>query len=303
MNTVNRYPSVSDRGSVVAGLFHSAVQGESALSDLKEAGFTRVEISQANADSDAASSALPETSTETAYDIASEGRASAPAASASASPFFDRHDSAASSFVDELTLLGFSKHNAHDFVDGLVSGAALVTADAGQYIDRAVAILKQHGADIHYTAGSATTGAAQAQINAAAVSAATTDADREIQLRAERLVINKHRVQHGEARVRKEIVTEMKSFDVPVSHEELVIERHAVTDAGIVDDAPITDATIRIPLTEERVTISKETLVTEEVEVGTCRVEDVEHVTDTVRHEELHVNDSTTPPGSSAPSR
>jgi uncharacterized protein (TIGR02271 family) len=117
----------------------------------------------------------------------------------------------------------------------------------------------------------------------------TTDEDQEIQLRAERLVINKQRVQHGEARVRIEIVTEMKSIDVPVNHEELVIERQAVTGDVAVDSAPIGDETIRIPLTEEQVNISKETVVREEVEIGKRRIEDVEHISEAVRNEKLRL--------------
>ena len=127
----------------------------------------------------------------------------------------------------------------------------------------------------------------------------TTDEDQEIQLRAERLVINKQRVQHGEARVRKEIVTEMKSIDVPVSHEELVIERQAVTGDVAVDSAPIADETIRIPLTEEQANISKETVVREEVEIGKRRIEDVEHISEAVRNEKLRVDDAVTDPATS----
>jgi uncharacterized protein (TIGR02271 family) len=126
------------------------------------------------------------------------------------------------------------------------------------------------------------------------VPVATTDQDQEIELRAERLVVNKQRGQNGKARVRKEIVTEKKSIDVPVSHEEIVIDRHAVTGDVDVDSAPIADETIRIPLTEEQVDISKETVVREEVEIGTRRIEDVEHISDTVRHEELRVDDAPT---------
>jgi len=47
---------------------------------------------------------------------------------------------------------------------------------------------------------------------------------------------------------------------------------------------------IRIPLSEERVNVSKSTVVTEEVEVGKRQVAGVERVSDTVRHEELIVD-------------
>jgi uncharacterized protein (TIGR02271 family) len=119
-----------------------------------------------------------------------------------------------------------------------------------------------------------------------------SDGDQEIELRAERLVINKQRRQTGEARVRKQIVTEVKSIDVSVSHEELVIERQAVRgDADVDDGEPIAEETIRIPLTEEQVDIAKETVVREELEIGKRHVDDVEHINDAVRHEELVVVD------------
>ena len=48
---------------------------------------------------------------------------------------------------------------------------------------------------------------------------------------------------------------------------------------------------IRVPLSEERVDVQKRTVVTEEVEIGKRKVEGTEHVSDTVRHEELRVDD------------
>ncbi len=294
----------SKSGGIVASLFARVDRGERALADLKAAGFTRVEISSVGADGDAAGgNAHVGAPTTAVYDVAQEGRPSKSAPSTTStsastapagSPFFREQDSTASSFGDELIRLGFSKGAAHHLVDGIVRGEAFVTADAGGGIDRAVAILNRYGADIRYAAAiqatPAASGPTQAQIDEAATKQAQDD-DREIQLRAERLVVNKQRVQHGEARIRKEIVTEMKTIDVPVSHEELVIERHAVTDLdGVESTAPIEEETIRIPLTEERVHVSKETIVQEEVEVGICRIEGTERITDTVQHEELRID-------------
>ncbi len=51
-----------------------------------------------------------------------------------------------------------------------------------------------------------------------------------LQLSAERLSVDKVRVASGEARIRKQVISEQQSIDVPVSHEELAIERHKVTD-------------------------------------------------------------------------
>ncbi len=275
---MNQDSNASGRGTVVAGLFRDADRGEGALADLKAAGFTRTEISQVSGQQSHEAAPTPP---KTGADMGS--------------PFFQEHDSAASSFVAELMRLGFSKRDAHDLVDGVVKGHTLVTTDADTYVDRAVAILTQYNGDVRYTEETSRAAAGSGAHGQSDIATATnvSEEDREIQLRAERLVVDKQRVQHGEARIRKEVVTEMRTIDVPVSHEELVIERHAVT-GGAVDSAPLAGETVRIPLSEEKVNISKETVVREEVEIGKRRVEGVERVGDTVRHEELRVDDATT---------
>ncbi|MBC5799756.1 MAG: YsnF/AvaK domain-containing protein [Candidatus Eremiobacteraeota bacterium] len=292
---MNQGTSAAGRGGVVAGLFRDSDQGQRALADLKAAGFDRAEISQADDDAPAPAR---ETAAADAYDVSREGRrpagdVTAQGSSAATSPFFREHDSSTSGFVDELVRLNFSKRDAHDLVGGLVKGQALVTVDGGADMDRALAIMKQYKADIRYTAGTSATSGATPATAAGAAAVTADDEDRELQLRAERLVVNKQRVSHGDARVRKEVVTEMQSIDVPVSREELVIERRPVSGAQPADAGPIGDETIRIPLSEERVNVTKDTVVREEVEVGKRRVESTERVTDTVRHEELRVDEST----------
>ena len=44
-----------------------------------------------------------------------------------------------------------------------------------------------------------------------------------------------------------------------------------------------------MPVSEEQVSVSKQTMVTGEVEIGKRAVEDTQRVTDTVRHEEARV--------------
>jgi uncharacterized protein (TIGR02271 family) len=61
----------------------------------------------------------------------------------------------------------------------------------------------------------------------------------------------KDRVQRGEVRLRKQVVTEDRTVQVPVTHEELVIERSAgqgQTPAGEIGK----DEEIRVQLSEER---------------------------------------------------
>ena len=52
-----------------------------------------------------------------------------------------------------------------------------------------------------------------------------------IQLREEELQVHKQLVEVGAVRVRKEVVTEHRTIEVPVQREEIVIERHAPNGA------------------------------------------------------------------------
>jgi uncharacterized protein (TIGR02271 family) len=49
------------------------------------------------------------------------------------------------------------------------------------------------------------------------------------------------------------------------------------------------DSEIHIPLSEERIVSETQTVVTEEVQVGTRQVTSIEHVSSDVHHEELNV--------------
>ena len=186
-----------------------------------------------------------------------------------------------------------SEADAHYFEDGVARGGALVTVKADERASEAMAILQRNGADLgsmNRSGGSTRAGAA-----AGLASAGTDDdltADQTLQLKAERLSIDKVRVASGAVRIRKQVVSEQQSIDVPVSHEELVIERHKVTD-GAVGGSIGAEETITVPLAREEVRVGKQTFVTEEVEVGKKAVAGVEHVSDTVRHEELVVDGDT----------
>ena len=118
-------------------------------------------------------------------------------------------------------------------------------------------------------------------------SAPSRSADR-IQLREEELVARKREVEAGEVGIRKEVVIEQQEIEVPVTREEVVIERRPVE--GRPTNEPIgAGETIRVPVHEERVTLDKQTVVREEIEVGTREVEETARVTDSVRREEARI--------------
>jgi uncharacterized protein (TIGR02271 family) len=99
----------------------------------------------------------------------------------------------------------------------------------------------------------------------------------------------KRPVEAGEVRLRKEVVTEQRHLEVPVEREEVVIERRPAHGerASAADIQPGQE--IRIPVREEEVHVHKQPVVKEEVNVGKRKVQDTEHVSETVRREEAHV--------------
>jgi uncharacterized protein (TIGR02271 family) len=92
------------------------------------------------------------------------------------------------------------------------------------------------------------------------------------------------------------VVTENQTIEVPVTREELVLERVAVSGNTPAPSANIgRSQEIRIPLSEEKVRLEKEPVLREEVNVGKREVQDVTRVSGDVRREELRVDDPPAP--------
>ena len=119
----------------------------------------------------------------------------------------------------------------------------------------------------------------------------TSGSGERIQLREEELRAEKERVQAGEVRVRKEVVNEERTIEVPVTREEVVIERKPAQGreaSGNIDE----DEEIRIPLMEEDVHVEKTPVVREEVTLKKRQIQDTERISDTVRREEAKIERS-----------
>ncbi|GAA5531930.1 PRC and DUF2382 domain-containing protein [Deinococcus aluminii] len=113
-----------------------------------------------------------------------------------------------------------------------------------------------------------------------------------LQLLEERLVVNKDRFQAGSVEIGKHVETVQQTVNVPLQREEVIIERHPVTDARPVEGAVLGEGsqTMRVDLEAERANVSKQAYVTEEVEIGKRTVTETQTVTDTVGREVLDVN-------------
>jgi uncharacterized protein (TIGR02271 family) len=113
-----------------------------------------------------------------------------------------------------------------------------------------------------------------------------------IPLREEQLNVEKQRVQKGEVRVHKEVVTEQQRIDVPVSHEEVVIEHIPASEARPADTPISQGEVIRIPVSEDQVNVTKQTVETGEIDVTKREVQGEQRVSGTVRREEPRIEKS-----------
>jgi len=115
------------------------------------------------------------------------------------------------------------------------------------------------------------------------------ESEEAIQLREEELRARKQTVEAGEVRIGKEVVEERRTIDVPVSREEVTVERRPVDRRP--SDTPIgqDDETIRMPIREDRVEVEKVPVVTEEISIGKQTVQETRQVSGTVRREEARI--------------
>jgi len=291
--------------STVVGVFEDRAKAQQCVNELRQAGFREDQIGVAGRDVDAATSTV---AGDKGAHVAA-GAATGAAAGAGVGALWAlgiaagvlpaigpvvaggllasilasaAGGAAVVGLVGALVGLGIPEEEARYYEGEFRAGRIIVTVRADGRYDEAQAIVRRYGAyDMHSRTGAtlATTPAATTAAGGATV-----------QLHEERLQATKHPVKTGEVSVRKEVHTEHKTIDVPVEREEVVIERRPVgehaTGAGIRPEE------IRIPVKEEQVNVTKETVVKEEVTVGKRKVQDTETVAGTVRKEELKVEET-----------
>jgi len=98
----------------------------------------------------------------------------------------------------------------------------------------------------------------------------------------------------GKARLRKYIVTETVTTEVPVSHEEVRIEREPITDANIdsaMSGPELSEEEHEVTLHAEEPVVNKKTVPVERVRMDTETVTDTESVSEEVRKEQIETDD------------
>ena len=114
-----------------------------------------------------------------------------------------------------------------------------------------------------------------------------------IPLTEERLEVSKN-VQEQQATITKKPVTETKTVEVPVTHEEVSIERRAPSggEGQVASEGPVTsNEEISIPLKKEEVEVNKTPYVKEEVTVTKKPVTETRQVTEEVTSEMISTED------------
>jgi len=169
----------------------------------------------------------------------------------------------------------------HNLTAGAGAGAGIAGAGvAGAHADG-------NKADTHTTDAAATERKAGVADDAAA---ARTNNDGELIRSEEQLNVNKERVASGEARLRKYVVTDTESVEVPVEREEVRVERTPIN----AEDAKNYNGSISgdseeasVTLHEERVNVNKETVPVEKINLKKDTVRDTETHTEELRKEQI----------------
>ncbi len=294
---------VENDGATVVGLFQDQPSAEAAIQRLKTAGFAEQQIGVAVRDR-ARQQALTEGTGTQAADEATKGAVGGGvvggviglltgvgalaipgvgpiiAGGALASTLAGAGiGAAAGGLIGALVGMGVPEEDAQHFERGFQQGGILVTVQAGDRVELARQALSEGGADL---------GPSGRGYMRSATAGGAADRDR-LELREEQLDVDTREVQAGEVRVRKEVTTEQRNIEVPVTREEAVIERHKVSGREASDQTVGEDEEIRIPLMEEEVDVQKRAVVREEISVGKRQVQDSKTVSDTVRREEARV--------------
>ena len=94
--------------------------------------------------------------------------------------------------------------------------------------------------------------------------------------------------------ITKEPVTDKKTMEVPVTHEELVVEKRPPKDSASTQGPVKSKTEIKVPIMREEVEITKDAYVKEEVVVKKKPVTETRTVSDTVTSERINMSGAAT---------
>ena len=244
---------------IVIGIFRDRALADQAIAELRQAGFRDDEISVAGHAAPARGLLDRLVDTLVGQDTG--------------------QDAGADRLHEALRGKGVSGDEAIYYQHELEAGRALVLVKSSSHQQEARALLHSYGAyDVS---------ARPPQV----------EGDRIIPLRQEELGVHKQLVETGQVVIRKEVITEQKTITVPITREELVIERrpgtgqpseHLEKVSETLDEVLPDGGSVRIVLREEQVRVEKYSVVKEEVFISKRKIQEIIHLADTLKREEAH---------------
>ena len=192
---------------------------------------------------------------------------------------------------------GEPDHDTSVYDRSLQSGSTVVTVKVPEaHIPRVMQTLESHNPiDIDDRAtgyglalNPAVTGAVMPAPTPAVTGAVTGQSNETLRLAEEQLSVGKRVVNRGGTRVRRYVVETPVEEAVTLHIEQVTLERRPVTDANVAADS-FSDKTIELMETAEEAVVSKTAHVYEEVALRKEATERVETVRDSVRKEEVEV--------------
>lgn len=247
--------TTTDRSSMVVALFTDENQAQQAVDALMQAGFSSDQISFA-------------------------GHGTPRGMLAGLKSLFTGEAMSTGGAYDDLVRRGMPEQDAQYYQQEYEAGRSVVAVSGDSRLQEASSILSTYGG--YGSSRRGMSGATTQQTTA------DTQGEQRLHLREEQLQVYKQPVETGAVGLHKEVVSEQQSIDVPVTHEEVYIERRP--GSGQPSDAPIgEEETYRVPVREEQVSTSKQTVDKGEVSVGKRQVQETKRVSDTVSREEARV--------------
>jgi uncharacterized protein (TIGR02271 family) len=196
------------------------------------------------------------------------------------------------------SLFGSDSTDSAVYDRSLESGSTVVTVKVPeQHVTRVSGILERHNpidvderASSYGVSGTTTT----TRTPSAPVAPTGTTAgseDEKMQLAEETLSVGKRAVNRGTTRIRRYVVETPVQEQVTLRSENVTVDRRPVSDGRPVTGADFTDKVVEMTETSEEAVVSKTARVKEEVALRKEATERVETVKDTVRSQEVEVEE------------
>ena len=200
------------------------------------------------------------------------------------------------------SLTGHDEESHRSYTEGVTGGGALVAVDADDSEAEEVAdflhlqgATQIQGATGNYGAAGYRGTTGNTDFAATGRTAANTlTGEQVIPVVDEELEVGKRQVERGGVRVYSRVVSEPVSESVNLHDERVVVDRRAVNRPATDADFNTNPGVIEVNATGEEAVIGKRSRVVEEVLVGKQATDRTEQITDTVRHTEVDVENTTT---------